>query len=50
MSDDPLPDSDAWRARQRARNRVMGVFLGGLAILFFAITIAKLGIRANGAG
>lgn len=28
--------------RQRARARVMGLVLGGLAVLFFAITIAKM--------
>jgi hypothetical protein len=28
--------------RQRARARVMALVLGGLAILFFAITIAKM--------
>ncbi len=26
-----------------ARNRVLALVLGGLAVLFFAITIAKLG-------
>jgi hypothetical protein len=48
MNDDLPPDQDAYRARQRSRNRVMGLVLGGLAILFFAITIAKLGMRASG--
>lgn len=28
--------------RQRARARVMGVVLGALVVLFFAITIAKM--------
>ena len=40
----------AFRARQKSRNRVMGLVLGGLAILFFAITIVKLGARSQGAG
>ncbi|MFC4294401.1 hypothetical protein ACFO0A_04935 [Novosphingobium tardum] len=40
----------AYRARQRGRNRVMGLVLGGLAILFFAITMAKLGLKASGQG
>lgn len=39
----PLVDENLWRQRQRSRNRVLGLILGGLALLFFAITIAKLG-------
>ena len=31
------------RARQASRARVMGLFLGAAAILFFAITIVKIG-------
>ena len=50
MNPDPPPDELARLARQRARNRAMGLVLGGLAILFFAITIAKLGLKASGAG
>lgn len=48
----PLSEADleAFRARQKSRNRVMGLVLGGLAILFFAITIVKLGARSQGAG
>lgn len=40
---DPI-DVAELRRRQHARARVMGWMLGGLAILFFAITIAKLGL------
>ncbi len=32
------------RARQAGRNKVMGVILVALAILFFAITIVKVGV------
>jgi hypothetical protein len=32
------------RTRQRGRNRMMGLILGFLAILFFAITIVKITI------
>jgi hypothetical protein len=32
------------RARQAARSRVMGVVLVGLCILFFLITIVKVGV------
>ncbi len=50
MTDTPTtrpltPDeSDQIRARQRGRNRVMGLVLGFLVILFFAITIVKITI------
>lgn len=52
MSNDPSDrrqpiDDKAWRERQRSRNRVLGLILGGLALLFFAITIAKLGIAGD---
>ncbi len=30
------------RARQKSRSLVMALILGGLAILFFAVTIAKI--------
>jgi hypothetical protein len=32
------------RKRQAARSRVMGVALVGLCILFFLITVAKVGV------
>lgn len=38
---DPI-DMDELRRRQKSRSLVMGLILGGLAILFFAITIVKL--------
>lgn len=31
------------RARQKSRTILMGLLLGGLVILFYAITIAKIG-------
>ncbi len=34
------------RARQRSRNMVVGLILGGLAILFYAISIVKIAIPA----
>ena len=47
----PLPETDldliALRARQRSRNRAMGVVLAALAALFFAITIVKIGGHAK---
>lgn len=30
------------RARQKSRSVVMGLLLGGLVILFYAITVAKI--------
>lgn len=32
------------RERQKGRAMVMGLVLGGLAILFYLITIAKIGV------
>jgi hypothetical protein len=32
------------RARQAGRSKVMAVILFGLAILFFAITVVKIGV------
>jgi hypothetical protein len=36
--------SHAVRQRQQARAKMMGLLLGGLCILFFAITIVKIGV------
>jgi len=35
-------EDDLVRGRQRSRARVLGLLLGALAILIFAITIAKI--------
>lgn len=35
------PD-ELFEARRRSRNTALGLVLGGLAVLFFAITITKL--------
>lgn len=32
------------RARQAARSKVMGLILLGLCVLFFLITVAKIGV------
>ena len=46
-----LPETDIYlisvRARQRSRNRALGVVLVALATLFFAITIVKIGSHAK---
>lgn len=53
MTDIPTPrsltpaESDLVRARQRSRNRVMGVILLLLAVLLFAISIVKISQMAR---
>ncbi len=38
------PEEQAlYQARQRARARVLAIILGALCVLFFAITIVKIG-------
>lgn len=37
-------DEAEYRRRQRTRANITGLILGGLAVLFFFITIAKLSI------
>ncbi|WP_182466747.1 hypothetical protein [Sphingomonas gilva] len=39
---DPKDEAKLVRKRQRARATVMALLLGGLVILFFAITIVKI--------
>jgi len=41
---DPEFDEVAFRAQQRRNANVTAMVLGALAVLFFAITIAKLGL------
>lgn len=36
-------DNDRIRARQKSRALVMGLLLGALVLLFYGITIAKMG-------
>lgn len=45
--DDPKSEIEVLRARQRSRNRAMGLVLVALAALFFAITLVKIGIHAK---
>lgn len=46
MTDTPPPplDVEEVRRRQRSRSNVTGLVLIGLAMLFFGITIAKMGL------
>ncbi len=49
MADDPRKtDLEIFRARQKARNRALGLVLLSLAALFFAITIVKMGLHSAG--
>ncbi|SKB44344.1 hypothetical protein [Sphingopyxis flava] len=45
MTDDPTPepfDEAEYRRRQRSRANLMAWILGGLALLFFLITMARM--------
>ena len=45
-SDDPTSRfelTEEERRRRDARSRALGIFLGALVVLFFIVTIAKLG-------
>ena len=44
---DASPDLGEYRARQRGRNRVLGLLLVFFAVLFFAITIVRIGANAG---
>lgn len=37
-------NQDEYRARQRSRAKVLALILGGLVILFYAISIAKMAV------
>jgi hypothetical protein len=36
-----------YRARQRSRNKALGIVLGSLAVLFFAISIVKIAAQVS---
>jgi hypothetical protein len=45
LSDSPVlnaAETEALRARQKARNKVLGLILGFLVLLFFSISIVKI--------
>lgn len=44
VGDLDLAQSREMRARQQGRARMMGLVLAGLCILFFAITVVKVGV------
>jgi hypothetical protein len=43
----PPPDMTEYRARQRSRNRALGLGLVFFAVLFFAITLVRIGANAG---
>lgn len=44
IGDLSLEQSHLTRARQQSRARIMGLILGALCVLFFAITVVKIGV------
>ena len=44
VGDLDLEQSRIIRARQQSRAKVMGLFLVGLCVLFFAITFVRIGV------
>lgn len=40
--------TELYRKRQRSRNKVLGIVLISLAVLFFAISIVKIAGQAGG--
>lgn len=44
VGDLSVEESQLVRERQAGRSRVMGIVLIGLCVLFFAITIVKIGV------
>jgi len=44
VGEEPKPEAEIIRARQRERARIMAWLLGGFAVLLFLITLAKIGM------
>ena len=47
VGEEPQPEAELIRARQKARARIMGLLLGAFVILIFFITLAKLGLLSR---
>jgi hypothetical protein len=45
VGEEPQPEAELIRARQRARARIMAWLLGAFVLLLFLITLAKMAIR-----
>ena len=45
MSDDGIRMTDEQKKRRRARNVAIGVTLAGMVVLFYVITVVKLGVN-----
>ena len=44
VGEEPEPEAELIRARQRDRARIMAWLLGGFVVLLFLITLAKIGM------
>ena len=45
MSDDGIRLSDEQKKRRRSRNVAIGLTLAGMVVLFYVITVVKLGVN-----
>ncbi len=45
VGEEPQPEAELIRARQRARARIMAWLLGAFVLLLFLITLAKIATR-----
>jgi hypothetical protein len=45
VGEEPRPEDEIIRARQRARARITAWLLGGFIVLMFLITVAKIGLH-----
>jgi hypothetical protein len=45
VAEEPKPEEEIIRARQRARARITAWLLGGFVFLMFLITMAKIGLH-----
>lgn len=45
MSEDGIRLSDEQQKRRRARNLAIGLALAGMVVLFYVITVVKLGVN-----
>ena len=45
VGEEPEPEQEVIRARQRARARIMAWLLGGFVLLLFLITLSKIGLH-----
>jgi len=44
VGEEPAPEAEIIRKRQRERARIMALLLGAFVVLLFLITLAKIGL------